>query len=227
MSIKDWQKDERPREKLIKLGPIYLADTELLAILILNGSSKKKLNAIDCARLLLKEYQDLRSLSNLTNTELCRIPGIGPSKASRIQAAMEIARRVASNRKEKGMVFNSSQDIFDTYSVALRDKKQEIFMVILLDSKNKFIREERISLGTLNRSIVHPREVYNPVIREAAAAVIFVHNHPSGDPQPSEEDILLTRRLVEAGNLLGIKVLDHIIVGEGVYYSFFDEKALA
>jgi DNA repair protein RadC len=125
-----------------------------------------------------------------------------------------------------GRLFQISQDVFNAYSVRWRDTKQETFSVILLDSKNRCLREETVALGSLNQSIVHPREVFRPAIREAAASVIFVHNHPSGDPSPSEEDTRLTQRLVEAGRLLGIGVLDHIIVGEGRYFSFFDQRRL-
>ena len=125
-----------------------------------------------------------------------------------------------------GRAFQISEDVFNAYSARWRDAKQETFAVILLDSKNRCLREETVALGSLNQSIVHPREVVRPAIREGAASVIFVHNHPSGDPSPSEEDVRVTQRLVEAGKLLGIGVLDHIIVGEGRYFSFFDQRRL-
>ena len=130
---------------------------------------------------------------------------MGPVKASRIQAALEIGRRVVSQKRRMGTVFQISQDVFDTYSIRLRDAKQETFTVILLDSKNRYLREETVALGSLNQSIVHPREVFRPAIQGAAASVILVHNHPSGDPSPSDEDVRVTERLVEAGKLLGIR----------------------
>ena len=226
MSIKDWPKEERPRERLFSKGAESLSDAELIAILLISGSPSSGINALDCARSLLQRYISLRNVFKLSLRELCKIPGIGPGKASRILAAMEIARRVANHRKELGSSFNISQDVFDRYAIRLRDERQEIFTVILLDSKNRLIKEEIISKGSLNHSFVHPREVFRQAIRESAASVIFVHNHPSGDPDPSKEDISLTRQLVDAGNLLGIRVLDHIIIGEGMYYSFCDQGRL-
>jgi len=226
MSIKNWPKEERPRERLRDRGPEALSDAELLAILLVTGASNRGLTALDCSRMLLQEHSNLRNLTRVSCAELCRIPGVGPVKASRIQAALEIGRRAVSQKRRLGTVFQISQDVFESYSVRLRDAKQETFKVILLDSKNRYLREETVALGSLNQSIVHPREVFRPAIRGAAASVILVHNHPSGDPSPSDEDVRVTERLVEAGKLLGIRVLDHIIVGEGRYFSFFDQRRL-
>ena len=203
-----------------------MSDAELLAILLVTGASNRGLTALDCSRMLLQEHSNLRNLTRVSCAELCRIPGVGPVKASRIQAALEIGRRAVSQKRRLGTVFQISQDVFESYSVRLRDAKQETFKVILLDSKNRYLREETVALGSLNQSIVHPREVFRPAIRGAAASVILVHNHPSGDPSPSDEDVRVTERLVEAGKLLGIRVLDHIIVGEGRYFSFFDQRRL-
>ncbi len=226
MSIRDWPEAERPRERLFQQGPDVLTDTELLAILLVSGSSKHGLTAMDCARMLLTKYSNLRNIAKISSAELFGIPGIGPGKASRVLSAFEMAKRTASQKKERGMVFSNSQDVFEAYAMRLRDEKQEIFTVMMLDSKNRFLREERISLGTLNHSIVHPREVFKSAIRESAASIILVHNHPSGDSSPSGEDIRLTDRLVEGGNLLGIQVLDHLIIGEARYYSFSDQGRL-
>jgi len=226
MSIKNWPKEERPRERLRDRGPEALSDAELLAILLVTGASNRGLTALDCSRMLLQEHSNLRNLTRVSCAELCRIPGVGPVKASRIQAALEIGRRAVSQKRRLGTVFQISQDVFESYSVRLRDAKQETFKVILLDSKNRYLREETVALGSLNQSIVHPREVFRPAIRGAAASVILVHNHPSGDPSPSDEDVRVTERLVEAGKLLGIRVLDHIIVGEGRYFSLFDQRRL-
>ena len=226
MSIKNWPKEERPRERLHEKGPEALSDAELLAILLVTGASSRGLTALDCSRMLLKEHLSLRNLTRVSLAELCRIPGVGPVKASRIHAALEIGRRAVSQKRRMGTVFQISRDVFDEYSIRLRDAKQETFAVILLDSKNRYLREKTVALGSLNQSIVHPREVFRPAIQGAAASVILVHNHPSGDPSPSDEDVRVTERLVEAGKLLGIQVLDHIIVGEGRYFSFFDQRRL-
>ena len=226
MSIKNWPEEERPRERLHQRGPEALSDAELLAILLVTGASNGGFTALDCGRMLLKEHLNLRNLTRLSCAELCRTPGVGPVKASRIQAALEIGRRAVSEKRRMGTVFQISRDVFEKYSVRLRDAKQETFTVILLDTKNRFLREETVALGSLNQSIVHPREVFRPAIQGAAASVILVHNHPSGDPSPSDEDVRVTERLVEAGKLVGIRVLDHIIVGEGRYFSFFDQRRL-
>lgn len=226
MAIKDWPKAERPRERLRQFGPEALSDAELLAIVLKTGTAGKGFTALDCSRILLEKYLSLRNLTRVSCMELCRTPGVGPVKASRIQAALEIGRRVGMDKRRIGTVFQGSQDVFDVYRAKLRDAKQETFTVVLLDSKNRFLREETVALGSLNQSIVHPREVFRPAIREAAASVILVHNHPSGDPSPSDEDVRVTDRFVEAGKLLGIRVLDHIIVGETGCYSFFDQGRL-
>lgn len=226
MSIKNWPKEERPRERLRERGPAALSDAELLAILLVSGASTTGLTALDCSRMLLQEHLSLRNLTRASSAELCRTPGVGPVKASRILAALEIGRRVVSRKRRMGTVFQISQDVFDSYSLRLRDARQEAFTVILLDSKNRYLGDETVALGSLNQSIVHPREVFRPAIQWAAASVILLHNHPSGDPAPSEEDLRVTERLVEAGKLLGIRVLDHIIIGEGSYFSFFDQRRL-
>ena len=225
-SMKHWPKEERPRERLHELGPEALSDAELLAILLVTGTSNGGLTALDCGRTLLREHANLRNLTRASCAELCRTPGVGPAKASRIQAAFEIGRRAASRKKRLGRAFQISQDVFETYSVRLQDARQESFTVILLDSKNRYLREVTVALGSLNQSIVHPREVFRPAIQGAAASVILVHNHPSGDPAPSEEDVRVTERLVKVGKMLGIRVLDHIIVGEGRYFSFSDQGRL-
>lgn len=226
MSIRTWPKNERPRERLFQIGPEALSDMELLAILIVSGSPRGKCTALDCARSIVGRYDDFRSLSGISLNELTSIPGIGPGKASRILAAMEIVRRTVKQQKKQGAQFKDSQDVFSTYFLRMRDAKQEIFTAVMLDSKNRFLCEKKISMGTLNQSIVHPRDVFLAAIRESAASVILIHNHPSGDPLPSDEDLHVTQRMVDAGRLLGIAILDHIIIGEGRYFSFCDEKCL-
>ena len=176
MSIKDWPAADRPRERLFRHGPEILSDTELLAILLETGSSKQGYTALDCARFMLKVYTNFRKMGNVSSQELLLTPGVGPGKAARIQAALEIARRIVGQSRERGRTFQRSQDVFEAYSLMLRDKNQEVFLVAFLDSKNRLLRDERVSLGSLNSTIVHPREVFNPAIRESAASVILMHN---------------------------------------------------
>lgn len=224
--IKDWPAEERPREKLLDKGVSILTDAELLALIIRTGNATDKTSAVDQARQLLSRFGSLRSLAAATTTELCQQNGIGPAKAAEIQALFEIARRFTRQEIRPGDRFTSSGDIFDHYHEKLRDRKKEVFLSLLLDSKNRLLKEIQVSEGSLNASIVHPREVFAPIIRESAAAVLFVHNHPSGDPTPSREDIDLTGRLKEAGDLMGVRVLDHIIIGSGSYVSFCDRGLL-
>ena len=154
------------------------------------------------------------------------IKGIGPAKAAQVKAAMAIARRFAAIPLTSGKQVGSSEDIFNHLHERLRDRRQETFLLLLLDSKNRIIKDLQISVGSLSSSLVHPREVFAPAIRESAASVIFVHNHPSGDPTPSQEDLEITNRLREVSNVVGIKVLDHVIIGAGRYVSLKDKGLL-
>jgi DNA repair protein RadC len=225
--IKDWPEDERPRERLLQFGENSLSDAQLLAIVLRTGDRVNGATAVDLARRLLSTFDDnFEAMSAATVTELCQTPGIGPAKACEIKAAFEIGRRLLARRQGPLAQFRSSKDVAQYYMPLLAGKKREQFQVILLDRKNRVMREVMVSQGSLTASVVHPREVFNPAIRDSAAAVICVHNHPSGDPQPSQEDRVLTKRLVEAGRLLGIQVLDHIIVGRATYMSFADEGLL-
>lgn len=218
--IKNWPEDERPREKLLKRGAEALTDAELLALILRTGDATGKLSAIDLGRSLLQEFGDLRTLAGATVAELCRIRGIGPAKAVSIKAALELANRFQTRRLENLERFTAPTQIFEHFHHEFRDRRKEYFLALLLDGKNRIIKRVQISEGSLNQSIVHPREVFNPAVRESAAAIILVHNHPTGDPTPSREDIEITRRLREAGELMGVKVLDHIIIGDGTFLSF-------
>ncbi|MFA5515261.1 MAG: DNA repair protein RadC [Desulfuromonadales bacterium] len=220
--IKDWPEAERPREKLLNAGAETLSDAELLALILRTGDAASGMSALDHARFLLARFTSLRRLAGATIAELCEIKGIGPAKAAEIQAVFQIARRFGSDRLQPGHRFTSSAEVFRHYHEKLRDHKREIFLALLLDGKNRIIREVQVSEGSLSASIVHPREVFAPVVRESAAAVLFVHNHPSGDPSPSREDLEITTRLRQAGELMGVRVLDHIIIGSGEYVSFVD-----
>ncbi|WP_432822557.1 RadC family protein [Trichloromonas sp.] len=220
--IKDWPEDERPREKLLKNGADTLSEAELLALVLRTGDAASQTSAVDHARLLLARFKSLRGLALATVAELCEIKGIGPAKAAELQAVCELARRFGIETMRPGDRYTSSTEVYQHFHERLRDYRKEVFIALLLDSKNRLLCEVQISEGSLTASIVHPREVFAPVVRESAAAVLFVHNHPSGDPTPSREDLEITTRLREAGELMGVRVLDHIIIGSGQYVSFVD-----
>jgi DNA repair protein RadC len=172
---------------------------------------------------VLERVGGIVGLLHCSVEELCAVPGVGLAKAAQLKAAVEVGKRSVSAPLTTGMRINSSADLFKHYHARLRDLRHEIFAVVLLDAKHQVIRDVTVSEGSLTLSIVHPREVFIPAMRASAAAVIFLHNHPSGDPTPSQEDRVLTARLVSAGALLGIHVLDHLIVGDGRYVSFADQ----
>ncbi|HEY6837456.1 MAG TPA: DNA repair protein RadC [Geobacteraceae bacterium] len=221
--IKEWPADERPREKLLQRGADALSDAELLALLLRTGDAGSGRSALDLGRELLREFGDLRALAMASTTDICRIKGTGPAKAATVKAALEIANRFKGRRLERESRYTSPDQVFEHYHYTYRDRRKEYFLALLLDGKNRVIREVQISEGSLNQSIVHPREVFNPAVRESAAAIILVHNHPTGDPTPSREDLEITRRLREAGELMGVKVLDHIIIGDGEFVSFVSQ----
>jgi len=207
----------RPREKLLRYGPGILSVQELLAIIIRTGS--RDANAIQLAESILYQFKDLRGINNAGIEELCNAAaGIGKVKAAEIKAALELGRRL--NQQDSEVVrIKSPQDVAAWVMEELRYLQQEQFRILLLNTKNVIIACEEVSRGSLNSSIVHPREVFARAIRRSAAAIILVHNHPSGDPTPSQEDINITRRLVEVGRLVGIEVLDHLVIGDGVFSS--------
>ncbi len=221
-SVKHWPHDERPRERLLKFGAPSLSDAQLLAIIIRSGEGGR--SALDVGRELLLKFSSLAGIEQAGIAELQEVSGIGPAKAAEIKAALELGRRF--HKLDPSVPYReslcSSGNVVQYYRSKMKDVKKEIFHCVLLDTKNKVIRDEVVSIGSLTASIVHPRDTFKSAVRESAAAVIFVHNHPSGDTKPSQEDILLTRRLVQAGEVLGIRVLDHIIVGDGAHFSFRD-----
>lgn len=220
-AIVNWPEDERPRERLIKFGADKLSDTELLAILLRVGSSGQ--SAVDMARDIIKKFGTFRNIDTKSIAELKKIKGLGVAKIAQIKAAIEIGKRFL---KEKGLSkikIKTSKDIVNYFMPYMRDAKKEVFKAILLDGKNKVIKDVTISEGTLNKGIVHPREVIKEAVTELASAIILIHNHPSGEPQPSQDDIDITNRLISACELVGIRVLDHIIIGDNDYFSFFNE----
>lgn len=229
ISIKDWSVDERPRERL--LAGERLSNAELLGVILRTGTGS--LSAVELGRALLSEFEDLHALQKATPGEIMnrmRGRGIGPAKAAEICAAIELGRRVtqpAADTRSGRRRLTSSRDIFEIFRARYKAATQEEFLLLILDTKNRIQKEEVISIGTLNSSLAHPRDIFRVALREAAFAVIFVHNHPSGDPTPSDADFALTARLVDAGKLLGIQVLDHVIIGSHEWYSFADHGRLA
>jgi DNA repair protein RadC len=225
--IKEWPEDERPREKMLKQGVGSLTNAELLALIIRTGDSATRKTAIDLGREIIAHFGDnLRELGSAGLAEICAIQGMGPAKATGIKAAFTLAARLQSRKLEHLDRFTSPRQVFEYFHHEFRDCRKEYFLTLLLDGKNRIIRRVQVSEGSLNQSIVHPREVFIPAVKESAAAVILVHNHPTGDPAPSPEDIAITRRLREAGDIMGIKVLDHIIVGDGEFVSFVERGLL-
>ena len=215
---------EQPREQLLNLGPSHLSDAQLLAVLLRTGRQNK--NAVDLAIELLSRTGGLPNISAEGSSELMNIPGIGPAKAAQLLAAIEVGRRALGKSLDEGKRIGSSEDVYQHYYPLLRGLKKEVFITLLLDTKLRVLKKLTISTGSINQNIVHPREVFSPAIRESAAAIIVLHNHPSGDPSPSPEDRKLTDRLVQTGEIIGIELLDHLIIGDGKYLSFAERGLL-
>jgi len=216
--IKDWPKGERPREKLIRKGSDSLSDAELLAILLRNGTRDG--TAVDVAKSILSANGSLERLASRSFAELRRHRGMGEVKAVSILAAFELGRRSAVRSTGGRTLVRSPEDVARIFQPLFRDLKQEVFKVLLLDSANHLLRDVKVSEGILNSSLVHPREVFRQAIIEPAASVILLHNHPSGNPEPSSEDLQITRQLVEAGKIMGIPVHDHVIISPSSFTSF-------
>lgn len=223
MLIRELPERERPRERLLNRGAAQLSNAELLAILMATSGQRGE-NVIDLAQRVLIKVGDLQNLTRYTFEELCDIKGIGPAKAVLIMAVVELSRRLSADGGVPTTV-RSPQDIKRLLDERFRYEERERFFAVLLNTKNHYMGVEEVSLGSLNSSIVHPREVFKAAIRRSAASLIVAHNHPSGDCTPSREDIEVTRRLSEAGRIIGIEVLDHVIFGDGVILSL-KEKGL-
>jgi len=215
---------DRPRERLDALGPAALSDAELIALLLRTGDRGR--NALAVANDLLERQGGLQGLSSAGCGELGQSAGIGPAKSASVRAALEIGRRLAGRRLSAGSVIRSPSDVYRHFHPSLRDARQERFVVVLLDARQRVLRSEVVSQGTLTASLVHPREVFRPALRDAAAALVLVHNHPSGDPTPSAEDREVTSRLARAGEILGIRVVDHVVVAERGFCSLREEGVL-
>ncbi|MFN0150688.1 MAG: DNA repair protein RadC [bacterium] len=209
--------EDRPRERLLRLGVRALSGTEILALLL--GTGAHGASALDVASDLIRQFGSLRAVAEAEPLVLSQVAGVGSVKASRMKAAAEFGRRVVSHSAEPMPTIRSPEDVARLLMDEMRTLDREHFREILLNSKNRVLSVETISVGTLNASIVHPREGLKPAIMKSAAAIILVHNHPTGVPTPSQEDIAITRRFVKAGEIVGIDILDHVIIGNGQYQS--------
>jgi DNA repair protein RadC len=217
-TIREWPADERPRERLVALQPRALAARERLAILLGSGAGGR--SSIDVAADLLARYEgSLRRLGRADPGELVAVTGIGPARAAAVAAAFELGRRMAGERGRVSTRIAGPRDVFRRLADKLRDRRQEEFWVIYLDTQNRILLERCLTVGLLNSSLVHPREVFGPAMTHGAASLILAHNHPSGDPEPSPEDLAVTVQLMESGCLLGIPVRDHVILGDSAYVS--------
>jgi DNA repair protein RadC len=224
LKITSWPENERPRERLIKYGPGNLSDAQLLAIIVRTGSRER--GVLELSLAMLEAFKSLRSIDAASSAELSSIKGLGTAKIAQIKAAFELGKRLMGESSDGKPVFSSSHSIYSYFSPRFKNFKKEIFVAVLLDAKNRLLREYKVSEGTLTNSPIHPREAFKEAIRESAASVIFVHNHPSGDPAPSRDDITVTGRLKNAGEIIGIQVLDHIIIGDGSYVSLREQGHL-
>ncbi len=219
-TIKELPKVERPREKLMQYGPEKLSNSELLAILLRIGRPGQ--NVVEAAKQILRQC-GAQNLPNLTLKELTNLPGIGPVKACEIIASFELGKRLLQSKKAE--IYLTPRDVWNELR-DLRSHKKEHFIIFYLDSRNQEIKREIISVGSVNANLVHPREVFEPAVKNLAAQIILAHNHPSGDPEPSEDDLEITKRLVESGKILGIEVVDHIIVVKDGFLSFKEKNLI-
>lgn len=216
MKILDITKENRPRERFLKLGPQSLSDAELLAIILRTGTRNE--NVIDMSNRLISQF-GLDKLLNCSLKELQEINGIGPAKAMQLLSISELNKRISQIQNNITRI-SCAKDVFILLKERLKDEKQENFIVLLLSNKNHIIKQETISKGVIDAAIIDPREIFKPAIRNSASRLILVHNHPSGDPTPSNEDKDVTEKIIESGDLLQINVLDHVIIGRDSYWSW-------
>ncbi len=224
MAITDWPADERPREKLLQKGAAALSDAELLAIFLRTGIIGK--TAVDLARDLLEEHGSLRALLDASQQQFCSSKGLGSAKFAQLQAVLEMGRRHSGERLKRGAPLTNPAETRHYLSLRLRDHQHEVFACLFLDNRNRVIRFEELFFGTLDSASVYPREVVKRALHHNAAAVIFAHNHPSGFAEPSQADHQITQQLKSALSLIGVRVLDHIIIGDGEQVSLAERGAL-
>jgi DNA repair protein RadC len=225
--MKDWPETERPVERLKRYGAETLSEAQLLSIIIGASTASSKKTSMDLSTSLLKLYDNLQGLESASITELCSVNGINEPKAIQIKGALELGKRVVAEKHSVyGKVFSTSEDVSRYYIPLMQNLKKEVFKIVLLNSQNCMMKDVTVSEGSLNASIVHPREVFRPAIKESAASILLVHNHPSGTTEPSSNDKDITAKLVSTGEIIGISVLDHIIVGKGSHFSFCDENLI-
>ncbi|MFQ3542627.1 DNA repair protein RadC [Halobacillus rhizosphaerae] len=222
--IKDVPKEERPRERLIELGSPHLSNQELLAILL--GSGSRNESVMDLSQRLLVHFEGIMLLKDATIEELTSIRGIGLAKAVLIISAIELGKRMQQMKPAERYMIRSPEDGADFVMEEMRDLKQEHFICLFLNTKNQVLHRQTIFIGSLNASIVHPREVFKEAVKRSAASIICAHNHPSGDPTPSQEDIHVTRRLQECGKMIGIELLDHLVIGDRKFISLKEKGYL-
>ena len=216
LTIKEFPSGEKPRERLEKGSPLSLSNSELMAIILSKGT--RELNVLDLSKHILSLY-NLTELSQENIAGLRKIKGIGLAKACQIVACFELGRRLESFPHEQKISITCAEEVYKLLSPKMKNQKKENLTVLLLDTRKHILKEEIIFIGTLDASIIHPREILKSAIKESASAIIIVHNHPSGDPSPSDEDIRVTKQLIEASELVGIPILDHVIIGSESYIS--------
>lgn len=219
--MKDLPATERPRERLLKYGAESLSDAELLAVVL--GTGTKGMNIVTVSRHVFQKMS-LKKLSRSPAAELMKIPGIGQSKACQIISVFELSRRLEIYSEEPKRKIKDPEDIYKYIYPKIREEKQEKFIILCLDTKNQIISDITVFVGGLDFSIVQPREIFKSALLESAASIILIHNHPSGDPTPSREDIIITNRVIESGKLLGVHVWDHLIIGDGCYISLKEKE---
>ncbi|MBU1043597.1 MAG: DNA repair protein RadC [Candidatus Omnitrophica bacterium] len=218
--IKNWPKADRPREKLLKQGEHTLSNAELLAILLRTGT--KGSSALDLSRKILQKFKTFRNMGHTDSVQWKEFKGLGNAKLAQVRAAIEIGRRFGEERLVDKVKVKSAQDIIDLLMPRMRDLKKEVFKVVLLDSQNQIIEIHEIIQGTVNQASPIIREIFQKALEYFSAAIVCAHNHPSGNPEPSKEDKAFTQELVKAGNVLQVKVLDHLIIGDGIWQSVLD-----
>lgn len=222
MNIKNIPINDRPRERLISNGVRNISNEDLISIILRTGTKDKSVK--DLALIILNKFGDVRNMRDIELNDILSINGIGKVKAIELIASIELGRRVLEDKNIINISIRSTNDVYEYFNSLLKDKKQEYFYVLYLDNKKKIICNKLLYVGTINGSVAHPREIFKSAYLNSASFIICVHNHPSGDPTPSNEDIIFTNNLIEIGKLNNIPVLDHIVIGNNCYYSFFEGK---